>query len=403
MRLRSVVGFIGLLGLSASCVVAGQTPRLVDVGLKELNKYRPAISIHYYSGHPAYYAQGQGVEWDLHRIGSYLDAISQDVGGLWLIGQKNAEDLIATHAGASVSARQFGLGQYTHVHGGVPGAFLEKVNWYGLSREMSRADPKLMCAIADPRYYDQVIDRYAKEVLGGMARDQQPSLWYLESEPGINYVDYLRLRRTDRPEVVRLWQQFLADMFGDIAKLNEAGGTAYTSFSQVSLHEDHWLVRVMVARFSSWLLYVNYQGQQVEAFRQHAKGTPIATRWCEMSAAALDPRDFSRLDQVDVDYAGFTWYPGNPWVPYNAKNRSLLGKATSNFSMIRFYGKPISSGELGYWPTGSAFCMFFGATPASSGDEIRAASAVNILGKMQGDLSKLWDVASGEEVLIEAI
>ena len=58
-------------------------------------------------------------------------------------------------------------------------------------------------------------------------------------------------------------------------------------------------------------------------------------------------------------------------------------------------------GELGFWPTGSAFCMFFGATPASSGDEIRAASAVNILGKMEGDLSKLYDVASGDEVLIE--
>ena len=63
----------------------------------------------------------------------------------------------------------------------------------------------------------------------------------------------------------------------------------------------------------------------------------------------------------------------------------------------------LEAGELGFWPTGSAFCMFFGATPASNGDEIRAASAVNILGKMEGDLSGLWDVASGDEVLIEAM
>ena len=63
----------------------------------------------------------------------------------------------------------------------------------------------------------------------------------------------------------------------------------------------------------------------------------------------------------------------------------------------------LEAGELGFWPTGSAFCMFFGTTPASAGDEIRAASAVNILGKMEGDLSKLYDVASGEEVLIEKI
>ena len=61
----------------------------------------------------------------------------------------------------------------------------------------------------------------------------------------------------------------------------------------------------------------------------------------------------------------------------------------------------LEAGELGFWPTGNAFCMFWGPTPASSGDEIRAASAVNILGKMQGDLSKFYDVPSGEEVLIE--
>jgi uncharacterized protein len=45
----------------------------------------------------------------------------------------------------------------------------------------------------------------------------------------------------------------------------------------------------------------------------------------------------------------------------------------------------VSSGELGYWPPGQAFCIFFGPTPASRGDEIRAASAVNIIGKVLSD------------------
>jgi hypothetical protein len=61
----------------------------------------------------------------------------------------------------------------------------------------------------------------------------------------------------------------------------------------------------------------------------------------------------------------------------------------------------LDMGELGYWPTGNAFCMFFGPTPASQGDEIRAASAVNIIGMMEGDLSALSDVPSGAEVVIE--
>ena len=60
-------------------------------------------------------------------------------------------------------------------------------------------------------------------------------------------------------------------------------------------------------------------------------------------------------------------------------------------------------GELGYWPTGSAFCIFFGPTPASSGEEPRAASAVNILGRIDGDTSELWGVPDGAEVVIEAV
>jgi len=60
------------------------------------------------------------------------------------------------------------------------------------------------------------------------------------------------------------------------------------------------------------------------------------------------------------------------------------------------------AGELGYWPPGSAFCIFFGPTPSSQCDEIRAASAVNVIGKMKGDWSGLWDVPSGGRIVIKA-
>jgi len=61
----------------------------------------------------------------------------------------------------------------------------------------------------------------------------------------------------------------------------------------------------------------------------------------------------------------------------------------------------LEQGELGYWPPGNAFCIFFGPTPASQGNEIRAASAVNIIGKMSGDWSGLWKVPDGAGVVIE--
>ena len=58
-------------------------------------------------------------------------------------------------------------------------------------------------------------------------------------------------------------------------------------------------------------------------------------------------------------------------------------------------------GELAYWPQGNAFCMFFGLTPASQADEIRAVSPVNIIGRMSGDLARLSEAAQGAEVLVE--
>ncbi len=57
--------------------------------------------------------------------------------------------------------------------------------------------------------------------------------------------------------------------------------------------------------------------------------------------------------------------------------------------------------ELAFWPPGNAFCIFFGATPASQNEECRAASDVNVFGKVTDDLSELWNVKSGTTIIIE--
>ena len=61
----------------------------------------------------------------------------------------------------------------------------------------------------------------------------------------------------------------------------------------------------------------------------------------------------------------------------------------------------VEVGELGYWPVGSAFCIFFGPTPVSSGSQPRAYSPVNILGKVKGDATLFRQVKSGEKVVLE--
>ena len=61
----------------------------------------------------------------------------------------------------------------------------------------------------------------------------------------------------------------------------------------------------------------------------------------------------------------------------------------------------VDVGDLAYWPPGQAFCIFFGPTPASRGDECRAASAVNVVGRLQGDPTVFKKVRSGARVTIE--
>jgi hypothetical protein len=60
----------------------------------------------------------------------------------------------------------------------------------------------------------------------------------------------------------------------------------------------------------------------------------------------------------------------------------------------------VSLGDIAYWTPGKAMCIFFGKTPISRGDEIRPASPVNIIGKVEGDLKTLRKVKEGEEITI---
>ncbi|MCW4037555.1 MAG: cyclophilin-like fold protein [Candidatus Bathyarchaeota archaeon] len=60
----------------------------------------------------------------------------------------------------------------------------------------------------------------------------------------------------------------------------------------------------------------------------------------------------------------------------------------------------VEKGALAYWPPGEAFCIFFGPTPASRGNEIRAASPVNIFGKISGDPEIFKKVRHGDEIVV---
>ena len=60
----------------------------------------------------------------------------------------------------------------------------------------------------------------------------------------------------------------------------------------------------------------------------------------------------------------------------------------------------VSVGELGYWPAGQAFCIFFGPTPVSTDERPRAFSPVNIIGEVLPDHSRLKEIKDGQRVKV---
>ena len=63
----------------------------------------------------------------------------------------------------------------------------------------------------------------------------------------------------------------------------------------------------------------------------------------------------------------------------------------------------VEIGDLGYWPPGSAFCIFFGLTPVSEPGRIMPASAVNVIGRVVGDATRFKQAMRAREVVLEAL
>jgi hypothetical protein len=63
----------------------------------------------------------------------------------------------------------------------------------------------------------------------------------------------------------------------------------------------------------------------------------------------------------------------------------------------------VELGDLAYWPPGKAFCIFFGTTPVSIGNEIRPASEVTVIGKIRGEYQNLKSVNNQDLITIELL
>jgi len=93
------------------------------------------------------------------------------------------------------------------------------------------------------------------------------------------------------------------------------------------------------------------------------------------------------------------------WEALPIKSRVSLWGAEIYFSIplslqLEAGQEVVNVGDLGYWPDGDAFCIFFGPTPASQRDEIRPASPVTVFGKVIGDATIFKKVATGTRITV---
>lgn len=118
----------------------------------------------------------------------------------------------------------------------------------------------------------------------------------------------------------------------------------------------------------------------------------IATDKIEMLATLDDSATAERIwDALPIDSTVNTW---GQEIYFSIPVQCDLGLEARDRMEV---------GEVGYWPTGSAFCIFFGRTPASKGDEPRAASPVNPIGRCEGDIKVFRQVREGDAVRIERV
>lgn len=63
----------------------------------------------------------------------------------------------------------------------------------------------------------------------------------------------------------------------------------------------------------------------------------------------------------------------------------------------------VDPGAICFWVQGQSLALPYGRTPVSEGNECRLVTAVNVLGKLEGDPKCLGTIRAGDEIQVEAI
>jgi hypothetical protein len=69
---------------------------------------------------------------------------------------------------------------------------------------------------------------------------------------------------------------------------------------------------------------------------------------------------------------------------------------------LEFPKEVVEAGDLGYWPDGPCFCIFYGLTPISSPGKIKPASPVEVIGRVE-DFQGFKELKGTGKIILERV
>ena len=112
----------------------------------------------------------------------------------------------------------------------------------------------------------------------------------------------------------------------------------------------------------------------------------------------IGENDFE-IDLNDTDAANAIWLAAPFEARTNAWGEEIYFEVPVDDAMLENGRTVLEAGEVAFWPTGRAMCIFYGPTPLSKDGKPEAISEVTPIGRLIGDPRRFEAVGDRMKVL----
>ena len=297
---------------------------------------RPVFAVDYWPGVPAREIEGrQNIASDLEHIKAYADPVlvrsfafslghgsepllecpqraSYDVPDLIHEGSEHIarwqervateiRPLVEQYRRAGMQCVDLSTLALISGHCSAPGWYRTVPDWEecdlrGTPLSSTGRQPPMACLVHPTLY--EIIDRFWAAV--SFLKDTGVLLGAcVENEPHLHHHDLSDFG--GNPYTRKAFQVYLRESFGAVERFNRTSGRAYSSFDEVDIGHENWLVRAMAARFRATLVCGRYQNEAARLAKKHIPELITITR-LETSYYLREDVDGREAIGVDLTY-----------------------------------------------------------------------------------------------------